>query len=613
MIDQNQALDAALRTLLLNLNSLETLADAASAVAELLPIIEHQVAVTEATVHVIEEALTAAPEIEVVTGLTASTNLASRVEVTWDVMEEADMYVLTVDGVAQEPTVATTVNFGRLAAAQQVEFSVAAVISDVVGPMSDVVVGVVAARPELPTGFSTTALTSESVLVEWDSMPPETPGVQVHRTENGGLTWISLTKGALGLSYVDERVMAGIDYTYRIRGYNEFNAPKASVWSSELTVRTPDVTSPEPTDPTDFVAHDYIGNTAAENKLVRLPAVRDTRGARTQVERVGDVTRNDWVMGDGDLLKENMESIVPQGYSQWSSNLHKKVEVRPGDYTWRNIGVRPGVGATQLKWGTREYNAPFRQFLECDFTAIPREHGLYVSNYEGTEVRDCTFLRCGSQGVQFAHRELPYQQYDADNLPYAEPPVHIVANSHFVDNAYKGDRPSFNLTYFNPGTSENPGTIVVEDSTFVCNWDEPKFYGGKELRSTGAMVVGNMQGNKPLTNHPMMEAVTLRNSLFDYTRTDRSVLSLRSIETLLIEDCVFILRDCTQALLTVDKYIESNEVKTQLIVIRNTHAEGGLAKIMLVGGGFKMHDIHCPGEQIVIDGITGELVDRSVI
>jgi len=123
--------------------------------------------------------------------------------------------------------------------------------------------------------------------------------------------------------------------------------------------------------------------------------------------------------------------------------------------------------------------------------------------------------------------------------------------------------------------------------------------------------VGNMQGNEPLSGHPMMESVTIRNSLFDYTRTDRSVLSLRSIETLLIEDCAFILRDCTQALLTVDKYLEDDSVKTKTITIRNTHAEGGLVKIMLAGGGFQMQDIHCPGEEIVISGTTGEIMSRS--
>lgn len=371
---------------------------------------------------------------------------------------------------------------------------------------------------------------------------------------------------------------------------------------------------PQPPDPSQFVALDHVGNTAEQNKNLRLRAVRSTRGNRTQVSTLGDVKRSDWNSGDGDLLTEDLECVVPEGYAQWASNLHKKLEVRPGSYTWDNVGVSAGRYARQLKWGTREFNAPLRRFLSCDFTAIPREHGLYVSNYEGTEVRDCTFLCCGSQGVQFAHRPLPYQQYSADNLPYAEPPVHIVENSHFVDNAYKGDRPSFNLTYFNPGTSKYPGTIVVENSTFVCDWPEPKFYNGRELRSTGAMVVGNMQGNEPLQGHPMMDSVTLRNNLYDFTKNDRAIVELRSCEEVVIEDCALIARDSRYPLVMIDQYLDADAaIKTKVITLRNTHAEGGTGlKVAMLDGWTKTFDMHCPGQEVVINVEAGTATRKNL-
>ncbi len=362
---------------------------------------------------------------------------------------------------------------------------------------------------------------------------------------------------------------------------------------------------------TPFRALGAVGNSPEQNKELRLPAVRATRASRAAVGTIGDVGRNDWAQGTGDLWKGNMESVVPKGYAQWSSNLHRKIDPRPGKYTWRNIGISAGEGADQLKWGTREYNAPFRQFLECDFSDIPREHGLYVSNYEGTEVIDCTFLRCGSQGIQFAHRPQPYSQYDADNLPYSAKPLHILRNSHFVDNAYKGDRPSYNATYFNPGTSEMPGTLMVEDCTFVSNWDEPKFYNNRELRSTGALVTADMSGNAPLAGGPMMEQVAIKNTLFDYTKADRPIISLRSVENILIEDCCIILRDCTQPALNVDKYIDSTSTKSKTITIRNTHVEGGLAQITLIDGTTVRHDIHCPGEELVFNATTGSLISRT--
>jgi len=375
---------------------------------------------------------------------------------------------------------------------------------------------------------------------------------------------------------------------------------------------------PEPEPEPGFSALSRVKFSVEANKDWRVPQMQASRTGRAPIGTLGDVRRNDWNAGDGDLLKSDLDSVVPEGYAQWSSNLHKKLEVRPGKYTWTNIGVRPGPGARQLKWGTREFNAPTREFVDCDFIEIPREHGLYVSNNGSTFLEGCTFLRCGSQGVQFAHRPLPYQQYDADNLPYKEPPTHVVRDCHFVDNAYKGDRPSFNLTYFNPGTSENPGTILVEDCSFVCDWPEPKYYGGQELRSTGAMVVGNMQGNAPLAGHQMMEAVTLRNCLFDYTLPDREIISLRSCKTIRIEDCAFILRGGSRPIVAIDKYIDSDATKTETIVVKNCHVEGGHMVILLKADPLgkqvrKYVDIHCPGEQITISGRTGEIIQRRTL
>lgn len=466
-------------------------------------------------------------------------------------------------------------------------------------------------RPALPENISVVAAGTE-VYLTWDfPLPEETPGVQVHRAINGG--WMSMTRNAQE-AFLDSPTVVG-PQQYRVRGYGyrQDGTAHASPWSDTFSVVTEEEGQPPKPEPGGFRALDAVENTVDQNKELRLPDVRATREPRQPVGTIGDVRRNDWNTGDGDLWKGNMESVVPKGYAQWSSNLHKKLEVRPGDYTWQNIGVSPGLGADQLKWGTREFNAPFRSFIACDFTEIPREHGLYVSNNGSTEVVGCTFLRCGSQGVQFAHRPLPYQQYDADNLPYAEPPSHVVSNSHFVDNAYKGDRPSFNLTYFNPGTSENPGALLVEDCTFVCNWPEPKFYNGRELRSTGAMVVGNMQGNQPLVGNPMMERVTLRNNLYDYTRSDRALVSLRSCEDIVIEDCCFILRDSAYPLLSVDKYVDSYETKSKTLKVRNTHAEGGRAQIHLEDGSVQWIDIHCPGEEIVIDTVAGVVISRMPI
>ena len=486
-------------------------------------------------------------------------------------------------------------------------------------------------RPVLPGGF-TADVVGDAVLLMWDQpLPLETESVQVLRRPSfreGDTGWTSMTKEA-ETEFVDTNIpripakYAGAHWEYKIRGYGYRldGSPHASVYSEVLSVdeielvEPVDPIEPEPIDPTpsEFRATDAIGRTAAENKLLRAPAMREERAPRTRVGSIGDVKRNDWTQGD--LLMENLESVVEKGYAQWSSNMHNNTPTpRPGKYTWKNISVRGAADANQLKWGAREYNVPEREFIDCDFSDIPREHGFYSSMYASTLVDNCTFEKIGSQAIQWAHREEAYQQYSADCLPYAEKPTHIVRDTHVIDCAYKGDRPSFNATYFHPGSSEFPGTLLVENCSFVCKWDEPSMYNGKARYSTGGLVVTPTGDNAPLVDQCMMEKVHIKNTLFDFTAGDRAICSLRSIDEILIEDSVFIARNSDYNRITIDKdYGTMGNTKTKRIVLRNVFAEDVSVQVMLpldADGkqASKWIPMHCPGGEIVIDGVTGEVI-----
>jgi len=356
-----------------------------------------------------------------------------------------------------------------------------------------------------------------------------------------------------------------------------------------------------------FNAFDHRRSTAAQNKGLMRP-LRGSRRDRDDTGALGDITS----YGPNTTWRDL--SSFPGENNQWSSNLHRKQLVRrEGFYKWDNIAVTGEHWA--LKWGTREYNAPYRQFVDCDFTDISQEHGLHVSNSSSTFLKDCTFLRCGSQGAQWAHRPLAYQQYDADNMPYAHPPRHGVVGCHFVDNAYKGTRPSFNLTYFNPGTSEMPGTLLVADSVFVCDWEEERYDG---RRSTGAIVVTPSQGNEPLDGRlgPMMDSVTINNCLFDYTDGDRPIVDLRSVGKVVLKDSVFIGRDHRQAYIRIDrdKYGQFNGATSGQVVIQNCVGVGVELQIMRpsIDGSSKQEsvffDINTTGQEAVIDVDTCEIV-----
>jgi len=377
---------------------------------------------------------------------------------------------------------------------------------------------------------------------------------------------------------------------------------------------------------TPFTAHDGFGATVEENKNRRLPQLRAQREDRVSVTRIPDLKT--WP-GTPKVYSDLEVAVSPS--TQWAFNLYRPrskdlTDLSPSGYLeFRNIGIRPGAGAVGLKWGSREYNAPDRRFIDCDYTEIPKEHGLYVSNSGNTLLQRCTFLRVGSQGAQWAHRPCSYQQYFADNAPYQSPPSHMVRDCHFVDCAYGGDRPSFNLTYFSPGTSENPGTILVEDSSFVCKWNKPRIDNANSnnptiRHSTGAIVVTPSQGNLPLdpAKGQMMKCVTLRNCLFDYTAGDRAIVELRSVDEIIIEDCCFIAREHTQNVINVDRLSGPakllNGTKSQRLFLRNNLAENVVVRLGLGDGGrnakFVTIPLHTPGEEVIYNAVTGQEISR---
>ena len=372
-----------------------------------------------------------------------------------------------------------------------------------------------------------------------------------------------------------------------------------------------------------FVAFDGARGSVVQNKRYIVPYILATREAR----QLGDVPNSIlqepqthwngyiWQNNAGDLLFEN---IADYGDWLWASNLYRNGDTlaeRPGKYTWRNIFIAPTEGYTSMKFGTREYNAPQREFYDCDFYAIPVEHGIYVSNYEGTVVDNCTFVRIGSQGVQFTHRADPYQQYGADNRPYSEKPLHILKDSHFIDCAQGGARPSYNASYFNPGSPEFPGTLLIENCSFVCKWIEPEGY--FQNYSTGALVVSPMQGNDPLVSN-FMELVQVKNCLFDFTKGDRNLINIRSTDTVIFEDCCFIARDHMQPFVDIDLPNEyTADSKTQRIILRNCVSVGDVKlrvwrrDPVFFEYDFVEFDLNTYGEEVIIDGITGEIISSG--
>lgn len=358
------------------------------------------------------------------------------------------------------------------------------------------------------------------------------------------------------------------------------------------------------------LSHQFINNTPAQNKGLRIRRQRSGRVHDKTVTTIPDLLANQWPENPRETVMYERLDVRPGEGNQWAWNVHKGPEPLSRRYNvvhWDQVAVTGSE--PMLKWGTREYNVENRLVTRCDFTDIAQEHGMYISNSGSTRVDESTFLRCGSQGLQFAHRPNPYGQYSGDCMPYQRPPRHEVNDCDFIDNGFKGTRPSFTLTYFDPGSTEWPGIVRVRRSSFVADWSED---GPKGNRSTGAFVLTPAQGGPTIdpTQGDMLSYTEIRDCLCDYTKGDRPVGIVRGSSTLAIIGSCFITRDHPQPFIDVDSGGEETlqGMKTKRILIRNCRAKDcrlrvwGPDKNLLVEV-----DLDTPAEEVWINGITGQV------
>ncbi len=480
-------------------------------------------------------------------------------------------------------------------------------------------------RPDLPAGFAAVANDeARTVALTWGPLSSNTPCVEVQRAGTYGWRQLSST-ATVGWRDAPRDAPPGAPpggqetWTYRIRGFNDANAggpeaPKASPWSAEISVTFSPGPGPGPgpePDPTTR-ALDRVDKTVEENKAWRAPAMLASRSGRQPVGSLGDVKTGEWTTGD--LVWSNKASTNPAPPSgQWNSNMHVDFEPRPGSYTWANIectSAIKNVFQTNLLWGAREHCTPERYILDCDYSWM-KEHGMYISPQDDQFVRRCTFVNVGAQGLQYAHRPVARSSAYRNNRSWDKEPTFIVDDCHMIDCGKYAGRGSFSLTYFSCGSVNFPGTIRVSNSSFVAKWDEPnKSYFG-DYFSTGAMVAStdNWDDGNVWTGGCQYKLIELKNNLYDYTTPDRSILSLRSFDNLVIEDCAFIIRDNRQskAALKIDAYVDDPTIKAKVLTLRNVSAEGLIGKVNGAGA-FQMH---CPGEEVVIDARTGTVISRK--
>ena len=376
-----------------------------------------------------------------------------------------------------------------------------------------------------------------------------------------------------------------------------------------------------------FRALDCIDNDVNTNKRYIVPHIYASREPREPGGFLGNIMQppqshwNATYWEEGDFVVEDQEILGVPGQGTMCS-LFNTTDQRPGDWVWRNLFMSPGEEGTSVKWALRSYATPDCTFEDCDFFAFVKGHSLYISNNQDTTFDRCTFVRSGGQGLQVAHR--PNDKTDgstsnvgANNLHYTRNPQHVLKDCHFIDCGDGGVRASYTATYFDPGTSRNPGTLLVDGCSFVSAF--PEAFGHYKSKSRGALVVTPIGSqNEPLTT-PMMERVEITNCLFDYTRGDRSIVNIRSTDEILIEDCAFIAReDHRWAHVKIDSPFNAmGSSKSRQITLRNTHARGDcrlkIYRREADGGGSVSYSLDQPGKELVIDAVTGALISERTL
>lgn len=360
--------------------------------------------------------------------------------------------------------------------------------------------------------------------------------------------------------------------------------------------------------------------TSDENKAKFLPRVRAGRDwdpkVRTKMATVTYEAGAAPDIGDVDFL----------GEWQWALNVARggvpdAGDVAAGAFKTGHVDLArltivpdPGAfGATGMKWGMRRYNLGDVTVTDCDFTGIPKEHGIYDSLSGHALYRGNTFLGIGGQAIQLAHRAAPYAQYGADNLPYTAPPLIIVEDCHAVDVGLDASRSAFAWTFFDPGSYAHPGTVILRGSTLVSDWASTRTSGGevvdpghpRALRSSGGLVLTHYADAPDEPEGFPTRDLVVDACLFDLTMGEQPVAAVRGVETIHLEDSVFIARDHRRPYFDVD---DAGGSRSGRVVIQNCVSPPG-SEVWLRIRGRKVMSLHTPGKRFEIDVETGRIIE----
>jgi hypothetical protein len=302
------------------------------------------------------------------------------------------------------------------------------------------------------------------------------------------------------------------------------------------------------------------------------------------------------------------------------SNLNADLE-KPNHAVFWNTELLLPIN-DQLKWYCRMGNIGFlrvgntsivgetapHNYIPGWLRQYPMEHAFYCEVVYGVYFRNCLFEDLGGHGIYIAYRPNPYQQYAAANKEFDWKPFYYIKDVALIDTDQDASKGSHSITFFDPGSGEFPGTIIIEDTSVINGWDFERYQGTNErfrisdnpdrVRACGPIVVTNYE-EFPEEGWPT-DRLTLRRCVFWSVKAKHSMGDLRNIREVLIEDCFFRAQDSVNPILNIGSIKDEPQFKApERVIIRNCKSDGVTLRIWLDGENYEDLDLNTVGTQIV--------------
>jgi len=211
------------------------------------------------------------------------------------------------------------------------------------------------------------------------------------------------------------------------------------------------------------------------------------------------------------------------------------------------------------KWFVRMSNIPQATMTRFNVVGedlkgrnFPKEHGCYLDVSGDVTFADSLYKNIGGHGVYVTNRAYSFQQYGFISLPFTAPPTWTFDNVIQLHNEQDASRSAFDFTFYDPGSYEHPGEVIVKDCASIQAWPYQRPQGTNErhpvepyrpgeTRASGGLVVTNYdhshmgrEGAWPT------ERVVITRSYFRAVQARHNLISISGAKHVLLKDSTFI-------------------------------------------------------------------------